>query len=169
MKVAIVAIARLENDYINEWIGHHLGIGVDHIYVYDNSSSEEEKLSGRVYEKYFNQVTIIPAYDKSQYQMPAYKDAYLKFRDMYDYLIYIDIDEFIMLQQDKNINEFVQRLPEDCECYRMNWVMYGDNGIVNRNTSSSVVKDFATPSKNNKRGTTTKVKPPIPPRGSSFL
>ena len=101
-------------------------------------------------------MTIIPAYDKSQYQMPAYKDAYLKFRDMYDYLIYIDIDEFIMLQQDKNINEFVQRLPEDCECYRMNWVMYGDNGIVNRNTSSSVVKDFATPSKNNKRGTTTK-------------
>lgn len=156
MKVAIVAIARMENDYINEWISHHLGIGVDHIYVYDNSSSEEEKLSGRVYEKYLNQVTIIPAYDKSQYQMPAYKDSYLKYRDIYDYLIYIDIDEFIMLQKDKNINEFVQRLPEDCECYRMNWVIYGDNDIVNRDTSSSVVKDFTTPSKNNKRGTTTK-------------
>lgn len=47
IKVAIVAIARLENDYINEWIGHHLGIGVNHIYVYDNSSSEEEKLQYR--------------------------------------------------------------------------------------------------------------------------
>ena len=51
-KVAIVAIARLENDYINEWIGHHLGIGVNHIYVYDNSSSEEEKLHNIIYEKY---------------------------------------------------------------------------------------------------------------------
>lgn len=47
IKVAIVAIARLENDYINEWIGHHLNIGVNHIYVYDNSSSEEEKLQYR--------------------------------------------------------------------------------------------------------------------------
>ena len=64
IKVAIVAIARLENDYINEWIGHHLNIGVNHIYVYDNSSSEEEKLKYRVYDKYFNNVTIIPAYDK---------------------------------------------------------------------------------------------------------
>ena len=39
--VAIIAIARLENDYINEWIGHHLNIGIDHIYIYDNSSSTE--------------------------------------------------------------------------------------------------------------------------------
>ena len=51
-KVAIVAIARLENDYINEWIGHHLGIGVNHIYVYDNSSSEEEKLHNIIYKKH---------------------------------------------------------------------------------------------------------------------
>lgn len=155
-KVAIVAIARLENDYINEWVGHHLGIGVDHIYVYDNSSSEEEKLCGALYEKYNDRVTIIPAYDKSQYQMPAYKDAYHKYGKEYDYLIYIDIDEFIMLQKDKTIGEFVSRLPEDCECYRMNWVMYGDSGIVNRDVSSSVVKDFVKPSFNNKRNSTTK-------------
>ena len=155
-KVAIVAIARLENDYINEWIGHHLGIGVDHIYVYDNSSSAEEKLCGVVYEKYQDSVTIIPAYNKQQYQMPAYKEAYENYGKDYDYLIYIDIDEFIMLQQDKTIGEFVSRFPEDCECYRMNWVMYGDSDIVNRDVSSSVVKDFVKPSFNNKRNSTTK-------------
>lgn len=156
IKVAIVAIARLENDYINEWIGHHLGIGVNHIYVYDNSSSEEEKLHYRVYDKYFNNVTIIPAYDKVQYQMPAYKEAYEKYGKMYDYIIYIDIDEFIMLQKDKTINDFVKRLPNDCECYRMNWLIYGDNDIVNRDVSSSVVKDFSKPLIDNKHNTTTK-------------
>ena len=155
-KVAIVAIARLENDYINEWIGHHLGIGIDHIYVYDNSSSEEEKLNGAIYEKYMDRVTIIPAYDKSQYQMPAYKEAYYRYGLLYDYLIYIDIDEFIMLQKDKTIQEFVGRFPEDCECYRMNWVMYGDSDIVNRDVSSSVVKDFVKPSANSRRNSTTK-------------
>lgn len=154
-RVAIVAIARLENDYINEWIGHHLGIGVNHIYVYDNSSSEEEKLRYRIYDEYSDRVSVIPAYDKQQYQMPAYKEAYNTYGDLYDYMIYIDIDEFIMLQQDKTINDFVQRLPDDCECYRMNWEIYGDSGIVNRDTSSSVVKDFKIPAKT-KRNSTTK-------------
>ena len=147
-RVAIVAIARLENDYINEWIGHHLGIGVNHIYVYDNSSSAEEKLRYRIYDEYSDRVSVIPAYDKQQYQMPAYKEAYKNYGDLYDYMIYIDIDEFIMLQQDKTINDFVQRLPDDCECYRMNWEIYGDSGIVNRDTSSSVVKDFKIPANN---------------------
>ena len=156
IKVAIVAIARLENDYINEWLGHHLGIGIAHIYVYDNSSSEEEKLINRVYEKYLDRVTIIPAYDKVQYQMPAYKDAYRKYGNLYDYLIYIDIDEYIMLQQDTHINDFVNRLPDDCECYRMNWLIYGDNNIVNRDVSSSIVKDFSKPFTSHRRNTTTK-------------
>ena len=154
--VAIVAIARLENDYINEWVGHHLDIGVNHIYVYDNSSSEEEKLHNRIYEKYLDNVTVIPAYDKVQYQMPAYKNAYRRFGNLYDYLIYIDLDEYIMLQQDKTIQEFLDRLPEDCECYRMNWLIYGDNGIVNRDVSSSMVNDFSKPSIGHKRNTTTK-------------
>ena len=140
--IGIVAIARLENDYINEWIQHHIDIGVNHIYVYDNSSSSEEKLNGTIHEKYLNRVTIIPAYDKNQYQMPAYKDAYYKYGNMHDYLMYIDIDEFVMLQKDKNIKDFINRFPYDCECYRMNWELYGDNEIINRDISGSVVDDF---------------------------
>ena len=156
IKVAIVAIARLENDYINEWIEHHLDIGVNHIYIYDNSSQTEEKIIGIIHDEYLDRVTVIPAYNKSQFQMPAYKEAYEKFGKIYNYIIYIDIDEFIMLQKDKTINEFVERLPEDCECYRMNWEIYGDSDIVNRDTSSSVIKDFKKPSENKKRNTVTK-------------
>lgn len=154
--VAIVAISRLENDYINEWIGHHLDMGIDHIYVYDNSSSYEEKLSGAVYEKYLDRVTIISIYDKIRYQRRAYKEAYEQYGNKYDYLIYIDIDEFIMLQKDKNIKDFIKRFPDDLECYRMNWEIYGDNEIINRDTSSSVVKDFTKPSFNTRKNTTTK-------------
>ena len=155
IKVAIVAIARLENDYINEWIQHHLNIGVDHIYVYDNSSDEEEKLSGAVYEKFLNKVTIIPAYNKIQFQIPAYKEAYSIYGNNYDYLIYIDIDEFIMLQKDKDIKEFISKFPTDLECYRMNWELYGDSDIINRDVKRSVVEDFVKPAIN-QRNTTTK-------------
>ena len=154
--VAIIAIARLENDYINEWIGHHLNIGIDHIYIYDNSSSTEEKLSGAIYEQYLDRVTVIPIYDKIHYQRKAYKEAYDMYGNQYNYLIYIDIDEFIMLQKDKNIKDFIKRFPNDLECYRMNWEVYGDNEIINRDISSSVVKDFSTPSFNATKNSTTK-------------
>lgn len=156
IKVAIIAIARLENAYINEWIGHHLGIGVNHIYVYDNSSSEEEKLDTCVDEKYSNQVTIIQAYDKLSYQRLAYKEAYEQFNSLYDYLIYIDIDEFIMLQKDNTIQELIKRFPSDCECYRMNRLAYGDSGIIQRDIKSSVVKDFTIPAPDCKYNHSTK-------------
>ena len=39
--VAIVAIARMENPYVNEWIQYHIGLGFDHVYIYDNSYGNE--------------------------------------------------------------------------------------------------------------------------------
>lgn len=145
--VAIIAISRLENDYINEWVEHHLNIGIDHIYIYDNSSLKEEKLSGAIYEKYLDKVSIIPAYDKNQYQKTAYKDAYQRFGNLYEWLIYIDIDEFIMLQKDTNIKDFIKRFPKDLETYKMHWQIYNDNELIDRSCSSSIVNDFITPLK----------------------
>lgn len=145
--VAIIAISRLENDYINEWIEHHLNIGVDHIYIYDNSSLKEEKLSGAIYEKFLDKVSVIPAYNKQQYQIPAYKDAYQRFGNLYEWLIYIDIDEFIMLQKDNNIKDFINRFPKDLETYRMHWQIFGDDDLIDRNRQSSIVNDITTPLK----------------------
>ena len=42
--IAIVAIARKENAYINTWIQYHRELGIDHFYVYDNSHGDEERL-----------------------------------------------------------------------------------------------------------------------------
>lgn len=145
--VAIIAISRLENDYINEWIEHHFNIGVDHIYIYDNSSLKEEKLSGAIYEKFLDKVSVIPAYNKQQYQKPAYKDAYQRFGNLYEWLIYIDIDEFIMLQKDNNIKDFINRFPKDLETYRMHWQIFGDDDLIDRNRLSSIVNDITTPLK----------------------
>ena len=37
-RIAIQTIARHEERYIKEWIKHHLEIGVDHIFIYDNNA-----------------------------------------------------------------------------------------------------------------------------------
>jgi hypothetical protein len=41
MKVCIIAIARQENLYINEWVNYHLNLGVDNIIVCDNNDTNE--------------------------------------------------------------------------------------------------------------------------------
>lgn len=42
MKTALVAIGRRENQYAREWVSHHLALGFDHIYIYDNNHDGEE-------------------------------------------------------------------------------------------------------------------------------
>lgn len=36
-KIAICCIAKDENWYVNDWIGYHLALGFDHVYLYDNN------------------------------------------------------------------------------------------------------------------------------------
>ena len=42
-KLAIVAIAKNESDYIREWVAYHKVIGVERIYLYDNDSTDGTK------------------------------------------------------------------------------------------------------------------------------
>lgn len=40
-RLAIVAIAKNEAEYIREWVVFHKIIGVSHIYLYNNDSTKE--------------------------------------------------------------------------------------------------------------------------------
>ena len=44
MKTCIIAIARLEGDYIREWVKYHLNLGFDKIFIGDNNFDEKENL-----------------------------------------------------------------------------------------------------------------------------
>ena len=39
--LAIAAIFKHENPYLEEWIEYHLLVGCDHLYLYDNDGSDE--------------------------------------------------------------------------------------------------------------------------------
>ena len=77
MKTALVAIGRRENQYAREWVSHHLALGFDHIYIYDNNHKGEEHfetvLSDFVAE---GLVTIIDYRNMEKAQRSAYNVAY---------------------------------------------------------------------------------------------
>ena len=43
--VAICALTKNEQWYISDWVEYHLGLGVDHIYIYDAGSSAKDYIS----------------------------------------------------------------------------------------------------------------------------
>lgn len=79
--------------------------------------------------------------------MSAYKNFYHSYGNKHKHVMYIDIDEFVQLKKDKTIDEYINRAPSGTQCIRVNWEIYGDNGLVTRNTHSSIVKDLKEPSK----------------------
>ena len=107
MKTAIIAIAKCEELYIKEWLDYHLNLGFDAIIVADND--DELILSG-----YSSDRVIIEDYTKVECVQPkAYTELYHKYQKDYDWILFLDIDEFVVLEEDKTINDFLSRFSRD--------------------------------------------------------
>ena len=136
--VAMVAMARKENQYINNWIEYHRNLGVNHFYIYDNSFDDEESLDGAITRSNMEVTTIIPAQNIQRYMLKAYEQAYSIYGSQHDYMMFIDIDEFFTLQKHRTIQEYIQYLKWQCPHFhtaKINWEIYDDNNALERDMS----------------------------------
>ena len=134
MKTALIAIGRRENQYAREWVEHHLTLGFDHIYIYDNNHDGEE-LFIDVLMDFVEQgrVTIIDYRNQEKAQRPAYNDAYQRLSGKYDWLAFFDFDEFLVLpDRDRTgtVVGFLASLPQEYNCVMVPWLMMTDGGLV---------------------------------------
>ena len=136
MKVVICAIAKCENEYINDWINYHLNLGVDEIHIYDNNDIDYEPLENRINS---DKVYIVKIPNAKKFQSSTYTEFYNKNKDKFDWCIFIDIDEFIVLNKWNNIKEFLSDSKiSSYPVVRLNWHMYGDDDKIKRDLSKSV-------------------------------
>lgn len=137
--ISICGIFKDEGTYLREWIEYHKKVGIDHIYLYNNNSSD-------------NYLDVIKTYVASgfidlidwphnQAQMEAYDDCFNRFRNETSWLGFIDIDEFIVPIKNQNVKEFFKEHAYE-QSILIYWKMFGSNGIVHRDTSRPVIKDF---------------------------
>ena len=137
MKVATCTICRLENIYIKEFVDHYKALGVDHMYIYDNNLPNTENISD-VLQSYIDNdfVTVVNYQDQEKYPMgdaliSAFTDCWENNKNDYDWILFLDNDEFLILQNDSNIKEYLGR-----ECFnnidviRINWLCYDDNNFI---------------------------------------
>lgn len=160
MEVAICAIARLENRYIREWVDYHLKMGFSHIYLYDNNRENEERLSDVLTEAtilrdstlrghsdatQLPKIVIIPIHHRSYVQMYAYQDCY-DYGD-FDWLLYIDIDEFFTFANTSlSVEKWIRQaaLKQNADAILINWMCYGDCGHIHY-SAAPVVERFPKP------------------------
>lgn len=101
MKTAICCIAKCENNYLKEWVDYHLAIGFSHIFIYDNNDLIGERIEP-LFSNY-NNVTVINCYGELSYQNKAYLSFYNSYGKQFDWIAFIDIDEFITFSDNSNI------------------------------------------------------------------
>ena len=141
MKCVICAIAKNENDYINEWCKYHLNLGFDEIYIYDNNEINAEYIGNKIEDSIKEKVFIIPANTLTHgFQVKVYSEFYKKHITEFDWIGYFDIDEFVVLNNHKNIKDFLFTFKQDIQTIRLNWQIYGDDGILNGDISVPVYK-----------------------------
>ena len=91
--LAVVAIMKCEGSYLKEWLDYHLLAGVEHFYIYDNDSPDNQAEVAKPYVE-AGLVTYIP-FPGERMQIPAYVDAWDKFKFQCRYMAFIDGDEFV--------------------------------------------------------------------------
>ena len=125
---------------------HYAKIGVDTIYLYDNDDTISPLIASYINPKYHDKVVIknIRGQQRPHLQQDIYTGFYIKYGKTFDFCLFCDIDEFLMgipnlpyfLSQPKfrHINQI-----------RIMWKLFGDNDLITRDMSKSVVETFTTP------------------------
>ena len=130
-KVCLCAIAKMENHYLREWVQHYKELNFDAIYLYDNNDIDGEHFED-VIKDYIDSgfVKVIDVRGKVNQQIEKYNEFYHTIANDYDYVVFLDIDEFLCVDK-LDIKEFIAD-PKfaNFNSIAINWAVYDDNDLL---------------------------------------
>lgn len=130
MKVAACAIVKNEGRYLEEWISYGLAIGFDHFFLYDNESSDETAYIIKAAESAgVATYRFWPSVENDRPQLSAYNDCRKNMLEDYDWIAYLDADEFVNLKRHQNIHQFLDAY-DGADAIWMSWKMFGSSGHI---------------------------------------
>lgn len=120
MNVALVCIAKKEENYIEEWVKYNIKLGFDKIFIYEDE-----------WECPINDPKVIKIKTKRKGRhriVETYNDFLDENFDYFDHAAFFDVDEFLVLKKHNNVKEFLTEY-SDVQSIGINWVHFGDNGL----------------------------------------
>lgn len=151
MKYYICAIAKNEHLYLEEWLSHHLSIGFDEITIIEDYESLSHK---SITDKFpSDKVHLIPASEHFnslqnkgesgwKRQMRAYNKFIYNHKSDNAWVAFIDIDEYIMIDEGETLDSIVSYLDEcGYNSVAIFWKCYNANGHITR-PKEGIVKSY---------------------------
>ena len=131
-KICVCTPVKNENRYIREFVEHYKKYGVDKIFLYDNNNLNGERLEnviGEYIKKGF--VEVFDYRGKIAQLYNIMNDCYQRNYQIYDWLIFFEVDEYIHLYNYTNVKLYLQRDAfKNCEIIYLNWVYHTDNNLI---------------------------------------
>jgi len=133
--------------YIKEWVDYYLSQGVDSIYIidddskdksiYDFASNKEYKNVNIIYEKRNYANTNTQQQGKLDKNCPSNKIFRSKIKGNYKWLIYCDVDEFMVTKKcfDLTLRERLETIPDNISAIAIPWVLMS-GAKLNKNPKS---------------------------------
>ena len=131
-KVCLCTPAKDENRYIREFVKHYEKYGVDKIFLYDNNDVDGEKFDEILKDYIQNGLVEVRNWrGKVKALMPMMNDCYQTNYQIYDWLIFYEMDEYIHLSNYSNIKPFLN-MPKfkNCEVIYLNLICHTDNNLL---------------------------------------
>lgn len=132
MKVVVVCIAKDEDYYVGEWLDYYHKLGVDEIVMYENdwTCSIDRPFLKKI------------KWEGKHQQMVVYDNFLKNYRHEYDWIMFLDLDEFLVLKKHNNIKEFLTE-HDNPNGIAINWVFFGGCGRRERGEhQNSLLKQF---------------------------
>lgn len=132
-KVLLCAIAKNEAAYLVEWIAYHKFIvGFDEVLIYENDSRDNsrlileklDKLGICQYKHWPRSKGVVP-------QRSAYNDALQTYSQSYQWVCFLDLDEFLVLKSFNTIQDCIKSFEGKADSIVINWLMFGSLGHSN--------------------------------------
>jgi hypothetical protein len=102
-----MAILKDEAPNMAEWLCHHMAIGVDHFFLYDNGSTDDLHAVLRPFADHGIVTTVY--FPMRGLQRDANNHVVRFFGATTEWLAYVDIDEFLVPERDESIGDILRR------------------------------------------------------------
>ena len=128
MKLAACVIVRNEERAIAEWIAFHGVVGFDTLIVFDNVSTDRTSETARALGA-SHDVRLIPWPETGQtWQTSAYDHALAAFGAEFDWIAFIDSDEFILPLGARDLRPLLMGADPAAAVVVVAWMMFGSSG-----------------------------------------
>ena len=123
MKTILFTNVRDEH-HILEWAIHHLNLGFTRIHIFDHLSIKPVK---EIIKENIPNITIERLESKFANKSGLIiQSCKYSIKNGYDWMLYLDGDEFLVLREDENVESFLKKY-ENYQQVGINWLMFGSN------------------------------------------